>query len=309
MRGKSQLAAHIRMHQESKGETLKNKTVLITGGTGSLGQEITRQLLAQDVDKIIIYSRGEAAQVQMRRNITNPDKRVRYFIGDVRDLARLQRACCDVHYIVHAAALKHVDACAYNPWEAIKTNIHGAHNVIEAAIDRGVEKVLAISSDKAVNPVNLYGATKLCADKLFLNAGSYAPHGPLFSVIQFGNFWPSSGSVLHYWDDLVSKGAKKLPITDMRMTRFWITIETAAEHVIDFLTRMEDGNELFTPPMSAYKITDMAKNLYPGYELEEIGIREGEKLHEQIVTPKGVVVSSSQLNEEGHNLWEKKKLI
>ena len=260
---------------------MKGKTILITGGTGSLGQELTRQILQQDPKKVIIYSRGEFLQVEMRRKFN--DDRIRFFIGDVRDLHRLRRAFTDVDLIIHTAALKHVDVCSFNPFEAIQTNVIGAQNVIEAAIDRGVKKVIAISSDKSANPINLYGATKLCADKLFIASNAYSgKHGTVFAVVRFGNFIDSNGSVLPYWKGLLANGETVLPITDPDMTRFYIDIETAAKFVLKALAEAKQG-ETWCPKMDSYSILELARSISSTAKIEYIGKRPGEKKHEDMI--------------------------
>ena len=260
---------------------LKNSVVLITGGTGSLGQELAKQILAQSPKKVIIYSRNECNQVVMRRKFD--DSRIRFFIGDVRDVNRLIMALKNVDYVIHSAALKGVDVCAYNPFEAIQTNIIGAQNVIDACIECNVEKVVAISSDKAANPVNLYGASKLCADKLFIASNAYSgKSGTKFSVVRFGNFENSNGSVLPYWRELVENGSESIPVTDPRMTRFHITIDNAAEFVLRVLRKSRAG-EIWCPKMDTYSLLTLAKENYPDKEIKVIGKRPGEKLHEDMI--------------------------
>ena len=270
----------------------RGKTVLITGGTGTFGKAFAKNLLEQDqVAKVIIFSRDEWKQWEMREG--NPifsHPKIRYFLGDVRDEERLKRAFNEVHYIVHAAALKQVPAAEYNPTEFIKTNIQGAMNVINAAIDAGVEKVVALSTDKAVNPINLYGATKLCSDKLFTAAKSYVGKkgSPLFSIVRYGNVLGSRGSLLPSWQKLIEGGATELPITDERMTRFWITISHAVEFVKKAISRMQ-GTEIFVPKSPSVKIVDLAQafgNAFaPGIKQHHTGIRPGEKIHELLITP------------------------
>jgi len=263
------------------------ETYLITGGTGSLGQAIVRRLLTKRVRKVIVFSRNEHNQVEMRRG--TDDKRVRFFLGDVRDSFRLRRAFHGVDMVVHAAALKHVDVVHYNPDEAVEINVRGTQNVRDAAIECGVKQCLLISTDKAVNPVNLYGATKFCAEKIFSSASAYAgAAGCRFSSIRFGNFYGSSGSVLPLFKRLRDEGACYLPITDARMTRFFITLEDAVDRVFDAIKYMK-GGEVFCPKMPSMKITDIAKAVSPGCELREIGIRPGEKLDEEMVTKHDVV--------------------
>ena len=264
---------------------LDGKTVLVTGGTGSFGKCFTRYALENsDVKKIIIYSRDEYKQFVMQNEFKGHESRLRFFIGDVRDQERLRRALKGVDYIVHAAALKQVPACEYNPNEAIKTNIHGAMNVIEAALDSGVQKVVALSTDKAVNPVNLYGGTKLVSDKLFIAANAYAGATDLaFSIVRYGNVAGSRGSVIPFFRNLIDNGEKKLPITDYRMTRFWISLKQGVELVIKALEESV-GGETFISKIPSFKITDLAEAMLPGCEKPEVGIREGEKLHEIMVT-------------------------
>ncbi len=260
---------------------MKNKTILITGGTGSLGKALVREILTTEPKKVIVYSRGELAQVNMRREI--PTKRLRFLIGDVRDLNRLRRALSGVDFAIHAAAIKGVDTAAYNPFEAIQTNVCGAQNVIEAAIDRNVKKVIAISSDKAVNPHNLYGATKLCADKLFIASNAYSgKDGTQFAVVRFGNFIDSNGSVLPYWKGLIEKGETVLPITDPEMTRFHIDIETAAKFVLKALAEAKQG-ETWCPKMDSYSILELARSISSTAKIKYIGKRPGEKKHEDMI--------------------------
>jgi UDP-N-acetylglucosamine 4,6-dehydratase/5-epimerase len=259
---------------------LKDKVVLVTGGTGSFGKKFIDVALKQGVKKVIVFSRDELKQYEMAQVIT--DSRIRYFIGDVRDKDRLYRAFDGVDIVIHAAALKHVGACEYNPFEAIKTNIHGAQNIIEAAIDRGVEKVIALSTDKAAAPINLYGATKLASDKLFVAANSYVGDKETrFAVVRYGNVVGSRGSVVPFFKKMASTG--KLPITDERMTRFWITLNQGVQFVIDALGRMH-GGEIFVPKIPSMKVTDLAKAIDPNAEIEIVGIRPGEKLHEAMIT-------------------------
>ena len=260
----------------------KNQVVLITGGTGSFGKKFTEILLkTYHPKKVIIFSRDELKQHEMRLSGFNQDN-LRYFIGDVRDYPRLKRAMEGVDIVVHAAALKQVPACEYNPMEAIKTNIEGAQNVIDAALDKGVKKVLAISTDKAVNPVNLYGATKLCAEKLFVQSNAYAGgKHTLFSCTRYGNVVGSRGSVIPLF--LKQKDSGKITITDSRMTRFWLTLEQGVEFVIKSIVQM-NGGEVFVPKIPSMKIMDLAKAIAPDCEVDFIGIRPGEKLHEVLLS-------------------------
>lgn len=264
---------------------LNGKTILITGGTGSFGNHFTDYVLQHyKPKKIIIYSRDEFKQFQMRNRLMEHDTVMRYFIGDVRDEARLHRAFEGVDYVIHAAALKQVPACEYNPNEAIKTNIHGAMNVIEAALDTGVKRVVALSTDKAVNPVNLYGGTKLVSDKLFIAANSYSGYKDTrFSIVRYGNVAGSRGSVIPFFRSLVESGERELPITDFEMTRFWITLEQGVQLVIKALGESK-GGETFIAKIPSFKITDLAKAILPDGVLKEVGIREGEKLHEVMIT-------------------------
>jgi UDP-N-acetylglucosamine 4,6-dehydratase len=256
-----------------------NKSILITGGTGSFGKAFVGEALKRyALRKIIIYSRDELKQFEMRQLFDS--ECMRYFIGDVRDLPRLSNAMAEVDYVVHAAALKQVPAAEYNPMECIKTNIMGAQNVIDAALANNVKKVVALSTDKAANPINLYGATKLCSDKLFIAANNIAGrHDTSFSVVRYGNVVGSRGSVIPYFKKLISDGAKELPITDERMTRFWITLPQGVDFVIRAFRRMK-GGELFVPKIPSARVADIARALAPNLPLRTIGIRPGEKLHE-----------------------------
>jgi UDP-N-acetylglucosamine 4,6-dehydratase/5-epimerase len=259
---------------------LKDKTILITGGTGSFGKKFVSKILETDVKKVIIFSRDELKQFEIAQEYKDP--RIRFFIGDVRDKDRLYRAFEGVDIVVHAAALKQVGICEYNPFEAIKTNIHGAQNIIEAALDRGVERVIALSTDKAANPINLYGATKLASDKLFIAANSYVGNKKTrFAVVRYGNVVGSRGSVVPFFKKMKQTG--KIPITDERMTRFWITLDQGVQFVIDNLGRMK-GGEIFVPKIPSMRVVDLAKAIAPECEIEIIGIRPGEKLHETMIT-------------------------
>lgn len=266
----------------------KDKAVLITGGTGSFGRAFAKRLLTADqCSKVIIFSRDEWKQWEMRESdpiFRHP--KIRFFLGDVRDLSRLNRAFKDVNYVVHAAALKQVPAAEYNPSEFVKTNVMGAMNVIDAAIDCGVEKVIALSTDKAANPVNLYGATKLCSDKLFIAGNAYvgARGKPTFAVVRYGNVAASRGSVIPFWQRLIEDGAIKLPITDKRMTRFWITLEQSIDFVVAKLKESR-GGELYVPKIPSVNIIDVATALLPSVTFDVTGIREGEKLHELMIGP------------------------
>lgn len=264
---------------------LNNKSILITGGTGSFGKAFTKYVLENyDPRKIIIYSRDEFKQFNMQNEFREHASKMRFFIGDVRDRNRLRRAFEGVDYVIHAAALKQVPACEYNPAEAIKTNIHGAQNVIDAVLDMGVKKVVALSTDKAVNPVNLYGGTKLVSDKLFIAANAYAGTKDIcFAIVRYGNVAGSRGSVIPLFQEIVEKGGTELPITDFRMTRFWISLREGVELVIKALEEAR-GGETFISKIPSFKVTDLAEALLPGCKMKEVGIRAGEKLHEVMVT-------------------------
>lgn len=264
---------------------LDQQTILITGGTGTFGRAFTSYVLENyNPKKIIIYSRDEFKQFIMANDYKKYADKLRFFIGDVRDKERLERAFEGVDYVIHAAAMKQVPACEYNPNEAIKTNIHGAQNVIDAALDSRVKKVVALSTDKAVNPVNLYGGTKLVSDKLFIAANAYSgSKNTCFSIVRYGNVAGSRGSVIPFFQNILEKGGKELPITDYRMTRFWISITQGVELVIKALEE-SNGGETFISKIPSFKITDLAQAMLPGCEMPEVGIREGEKLHEIMVT-------------------------
>lgn len=264
---------------------LTDKTILVTGGTGSFGKIFTRTVLESHAPKkVIIYSRDELKQFEMQNlpEFKPYEEKLRFFIGDVRDAPRLHRAMADVDIVVHAAALKQVPACEYNPFEAVKTNIMGAQNVIDAAMDCGIKRVVALSTDKAAAPINLYGATKLASDKLFIAANNYrGKHDIKFSVVRYGNVMGSRGSVIPFF--MAKKDNGVLPITDGRMTRFNITLKQGVELVLMALEKMW-GGEIFVPKIPSYHICDVAKAIAPNAKLEEIGIRPGEKLHEEMIT-------------------------
>lgn len=264
---------------------LNNKTVLITGGTGSFGHHFVDYVLRYyHPKKIIIYSRDEFKQFLMSNDYKDYESILRFFIGDVRDEVRLKMAMKGVDYVIHAAALKQVPACEYNPNEAIKTNVNGAMNVINASLDTGVKKVVALSTDKAVNPINLYGGTKLVSDKLFTAANSYSgKDGTRFAVVRYGNVAGSRGSVIPFFQNIIDNGGTELPITDYRMTRFWISLEEGVRLVIMALQEAR-GGETFISKIPSFKITDLAQAMLPGCTMPEVGIREGEKLHEIMVT-------------------------
>lgn len=260
-----------------------DKNILITGGTGSFGKKYTEILLKKyKPNKIIIYSRDELKQYEMAREFKN--RCMRYFIGDVRDEERLTKAMNGVDFVIHAAAMKHVPIAEYNPMECIKTNINGASNVINSAFTCKVKKVIALSTDKACNPINLYGATKLASDKLFISANNIAGNNPTrFSVVRYGNVVGSRGSVVPLFESLVKNGVEELPITDERMTRFWITLEEGVKFVLKNFERMK-GGELFIPKIPSMKIIDLANAIAPNLSIKIIGIRPGEKLHETMIS-------------------------
>jgi UDP-N-acetylglucosamine 4,6-dehydratase len=262
---------------------LDGSSVLITGGTGSLGKSLVAYLLKETkARRIVILSRDELKQQHLRMQFQD-DPRLRWFLGDIRDLDRLKRAFHGVDFVIHAAALKQVDTGEYNPMEFIKTNVLGSQNVIDASIDAGVKRVVALSTDKASSPINLYGATKLTADKLFVAANNHSfTYGTTFSVVRYGNVMGSRGSVIPFFQEIATQG-KPLPITDLRMTRFWISIESAVKFVIDSLEMMT-GGELYVPRIPSMKIVDLANAVAPGSKLEEIGMRPGEKLHEEMIS-------------------------
>lgn len=264
---------------------LNNKTILVTGGTGSFGKAFAKYVLENyEPKKIIIYSRDEFKQWMMANEFKEYKDKLRFFIGDVRDKERLERAFEGVDYVIHAAAMKQVPACEYNPNEAIKTNIHGAQNVIDAALNTNVKKVVALSTDKAVNPVNLYGGTKLVSDKLFIAANAYVGDKDInFSIVRYGNVAGSRGSIIPFFNSIIQNGGDELPITDYRMTRFWISLREGVELVIKALEEAT-GGETFISKIPSFKVTDLAKAMLPNCRMPEVGIREGEKLHEIMVT-------------------------
>jgi len=263
---------------------LNDKEILITGGTGSFGQKFTEILLKNyEPKKIVILSRDEFKQYQMAKKFSTRKYPIRYFLGDVRDKDRLFRAFEGIDYVVHAAALKQVPALEYNPTEAVKTNVVGADNIVDAAIDARVKKVVALSTDKAVNPINLYGATKLVAEKIFIAANAYAGGRVKFSVVRYGNVVGSRGSVIPLFLNLKEKGIQEIPITDTRMTRFWITLEQSVNLVLKALEESE-GGEVFVPKIPSMRIIDLAKAIIPSCRFKTIGIRPGEKIHETLIS-------------------------
>jgi len=263
----------------ARDKTFNNSTILITGGTGSFGKKAVETILRRyEPKKLIIYSRDEYKQYVMQQTYNAPC--MRYFIGDVRDGARMQQAMDGVDYVIHAAALKQVPTAEYNPMECVKTNVQGAENVIHAAIATGVHRIIALSTDKAANPANLYGATKLVSDKLFVAGNNIVgSRDTRFAVVRYGNVVGSRGSVIPYFKKLLNEGAKELPITDPRMTRFWITLQQGVDFVLNSFLRMQ-GGEIFVPKIPSMRMSDLAEGMAPGYPQKTVGIRPGEKLHE-----------------------------
>lgn len=295
---------------------LNDKVILITGGTGSFGHQFVKYILENYIPKkVIVYSRDEYKQFIMENEYRNNPQysKLRFFIGDIRDEARLRTSMKNVDYVIHAAALKQVPACEYNPNEAIKTNINGAVNVINAALETGVKKVIALSTDKAVNPINLYGGTKLVSDKLFCAANAYSgTDGTKFAVVRYGNVAGSRGSVIPFFQNIIDKGGTELPITDYRMTRFWISLEDGVKLVIRALENAR-GGETFISKIPSFKITDLAQAMLQGCKMPEIGIREGEKLHEVMIT-KEDSIHTYEYNQHfiiypNYNWWGEKELI
>ncbi len=264
---------------------LNSKTILVTGGTGSFGKKFAQRVFEKyQPKKLIVYSRDEYKQFLMRQQFASLKERLRFFIGDVRDKERLNRAFHGVDYVVHAAALKQIPSCEYNPFEAVKTNIYGAQNIVDAAIDCGVKRVVALSTDKAVNPINLYGATKLASDKIFIAANAYAgAQDTVFSIVRYGNVAGSRGSVIPFFKMLLDSGQDELPITDRKMTRFWITLDQAVDLVFKALQESR-GGETYISRIPSFRIVDLAAAMSPQVKLKDVGIREGEKLHEIMIT-------------------------
>lgn len=263
---------------------LQGASILLTGGTGSFGKAFIAYALEHlNPRRLVVLSRDELKQYEARQQFRD-DSHLRWFIGDVRDRRRLERAMYDIDYVVHAAALKQVDTAEYNPFEFVQTNVAGSQNVIEAAIDCDVKKVVALSTDKASSPINLYGATKLCADRLFISGNHYAAgHPTRFSVVRYGNVMGSRGSVIPFFRALAERG-EALPITDLRMTRFWITLPQAVEFVVRSFDQM-NGGELYVPRIPSVRIVDLARVIAPNSPMKEVGIRPGEKLHEEMIAP------------------------
>lgn len=299
---------------------LNNKVVLITGGTGSFGNKFIELIFKNyKLKKVIILSRDEFKQSEMRRRFSPFGYPIRYFLGDIRDRYRLYRAFKDVDYVIHAAALKQIPALEYNPTEAVKTNVVGADNVVDAAIDAGIKKVIALSTDKAVNPINLYGATKLVAEKIFIAANAYAGHKVKFSIVRYGNVAGSRGSVIPLFLDLKRQRIREFPITDEHMTRFWITLEQSVDLVIKALEESV-GGEVFVPKIPSMKIIDLAKAIEPDCRFKIIGIRPGEKVHETLISEdeardakefNGIYVILPQFfgSKEAHKKYEKYPLV
>lgn len=300
--------------KSGEAEMLNNKTILITGGTGSFGNAFTEYVLTHyEPRKIIIYSRDEFKQFHMAEKFKKYKDKLRYFIGDIRDKERLYRAFLNVDYVVHAAALKQVPACEYNPMEAVKTNINGAMNIVDAALDCGVKRVVALSTDKAVNPINLYGGTKLVSDKLFVAANSYSGAKDVrFSIVRYGNVAGSRGSVIPFFQNIIDNGGNELPITDYRMTRFWISLDEGVQLVIKALTEA-NGGETFISKIPSFKITDLAQAMLPECEMPEVGIREGEKLHEIMITQEDSALTyeyeKHYIVYPHYNWWGKERII
>jgi UDP-N-acetylglucosamine 4,6-dehydratase len=263
---------------------LNGKAILITGGTGSFGQKFTETIFGQAQPReVVIFSRDEFKQSEMAKRFPTADYPIRYFLGDIRDKERLRRAFTNIDYVIHAAALKQVPALEANPFEAVKTNVLGAQNIVEAALDCNVGKVIALSTDKAVNPINLYGATKLAMEKIMIAANAYVRHRDIcFSAVRYGNVVGSRGSVIPFFYDLIKKGITELPVTDERMTRFWITLEQGVQLVLNTIERAT-GGEVFIPKIPSMKVTDLVAALPGKCTTKIVGIRPGEKLHESLI--------------------------
>lgn len=291
-----------------------NKSVLVTGGTGSFGRRFIKNLLARSgVRRVVVYSRDEFKQYEMQEQFRDSAPLMRFFLGDVRDAQRLQLAARETDIIVHSAALKQVPAAEYNPFEAIRTNIIGAENVVHAALNNGVEKVLALSTDKAANPINLYGATKLASDKIFVAANNLSGSiGTRFAVVRYGNVVGSRGSVIPLFRRLIADGTDHLPITDARMTRFWITLQQGVDFVTSSIAMMR-GGEIFVPKIPSMRMTDLAACMAPELPIREIGIRPGEKLHEVMVTDDDsrltLELPDRYIIEPAFNFWERETYL
>lgn len=263
---------------------LQDSTILVTGGTGSFGKKFLEMICKRyKPKKVIVFSRDEYKQHEMAVSLERNGVKARFFIGDVRDKSRLERAFENVDYVIHAAALKQVPALEYNPMEAVKTNILGASNIVDVAIDRGVKRVIALSTDKAVNPVNLYGATKLVSEKIFIDANAYGGNRTKFSVVRYGNVMASRGSVVEVFSKLKQQNIKEFPITDERMTRFWMTLNQSVGFVLKAL-REAEGGEVFVPNIPSMKLVELARAIEPECKFKIIGIRSGEKLHETLIS-------------------------
>lgn len=295
---------------------LNGKSILITGGTGSFGKKFTEIILKQypEIQRIVIYSRDEFKQFEMSNMPQFKDNRkIRFFIGDVRDNMRLHRALDNIDLVVHAAALKQVPSCEYNPFEAVRTNVLGAQNLIDASINKGVKKIVALSSDKACAPINLYGATKLCSDKLFIGGNAYAGQtGTKFSVVRYGNVAGSRGSVIPFFKALAENKAEFLPITDYEMTRFWLKLEYAVDMVITAFETMH-GGELYVKKIPSMKIVELAKAIAPEIPFKEVGIRPGEKIHEMMISREDarntVEFDNYYIVQPDFTWWDKSQLI
>ncbi len=291
-----------------KPDLINGKNILITGGTGSFGQAFVRTCLERYTpNKLIVFSRDELKQHEMAQEFPmSGHSCMRYFIGDVRDEDRLEMALRDVDLVIHAAAMKQVPAAEYNPFECIRTNVHGAENIVRAATRVGVPKVIALSTDKAANPINLYGASKLASDKIFVAANNMSAGRARFSVVRYGNVIGSRGSVVPFFKDLIVKGASHLPITDPRMTRFWISIEQGVDFVLSSLEMMQ-GGEIFVPKIPSMKIADLALVMAPNLPQETVGIRPGEKLHEIMITTDDarltLALSDRYVIQPAFNIW------
>ncbi len=292
---------------------LEGKSILITGGTGSFGKAFASHVLKNVRSvRLAIFSRDEQKQFEFANTLSEEEQaKARFFIGDVRDASRLSMAMRNVDYVVHAAALKIVPTAEYNPFECIQTNVVGAENVVRAAIEQNVKRVIALSTDKACNPINLYGASKLASDKIFVAANHLAgAHGPRFAVVRYGNVIGSRGSVLPFFRDLIAKGAKDLPITDTRMTRFWIAVEQGVEFVLSCFA-ISRGGEIFVPKIPSMRVVDLAQALAPGVPHRVIGIRPGEKLHEVMISRDDarntVDLGDRYVIEPATHLWDKQR--